>query len=725
MGNDGPDSFTYTLVGATGQAVAMVQLTVADTMWFVDNGAPACTQVSAGCGRLTTPFSSIAAFNAANGGTLSNGGDVVSPEPGDRIFIYSRNNTYIGPLVLSNGQRAVGQGTSLPLTDLLAMQPAPDSVPLPPTAGFVPPAVTGSTGVTLARDNTVASLAFSTTGTTIGSTADVGTLRLVDVVIANVNTSGDGISLTSGGTVAIEGTNVVRTTTGVPVRISDTTIAAAGATFHEISAIGAPMGIVLANTGASGRFTVTGTGQAASGGLIQNIATRGASFIGTGPVTLVGMRFINAAMTNGADPADAASGCGDLALGGNLACNAALHFAGVSRGPAVVAVSLVRVAVEGSAQVGLNLNAVDGLSIFASTIARVGDEVREYGIKGRNVTGAVSILDSTITGSFADNVRIDNGAGTTDVSVVRSTFSGASLGGGLFYLLRGPASATLGVTASTFANNFTTGLLAGVGDPTGSGTVAVDVSGGTFTGNNAGLQVIGAGSAQIRVDLSDNAAISGNPAGGIVLDLSDTSTPAARLIGTIASNTVTMPAFGSGNGIGMSARGAGTVTLRVADNTITNTSQHGIHLHGKEGAAPGTLNVTVTGNRVTTVDAPSDLLFPIDGIRVEAGAASTDGGTVCAHIADNTVTGANSQPDAPGSDLRLRHRFATAFVLPGLTGPLAADAMALLAPEPRGVARRRHDDDELHGRRIVSGSLNQSCLGGAPPWESCCARSGS
>ena len=660
-----------------------MHLTVADTIWFVDNGAPACTLVTAGCGRLASPFSSLAAFAAANGGALVNGGDVVSPEPGDRVFIHTGIVAYAGPLVLANGQRAAGQGTTLPLADALSIAVAPDSVPLPSTGGTAP-LVTGSTGVTLARDNAVAGLAFSTTGTAIGTTAPAGTLALRDVTIAN--TSGGGISLTGGGVVGIQGTNVVRTTTGVPVRISDTAMAAAGATFREISANGAPAGIVLANTGTSGRFTVTGTGQPASGGTIQNITTRGASFIGTGPVSLTDMRFVAAATTNGADPGDAASGCGDLALGGNLACNAALHFAGVSRGPAVVAVSLVRVAVDGSAQVGLNLNAVDGLSMFDSTIAGAGDEVREYGIKGRNVTGAVSILDSTITGSFADNVRIDNGAGTADVSVVRSTFSGASLGGGLFYLLRGPASATLGVTASTFANNFTTGLLAGMGDPAATGTAIIDVAGGAFTGNNAGLQVIGAGSAQIRVDLSHNAAISGNPAGGIVLDLSDTSTPAARLIGTIASNTVTMPAFGSGNGIGMSARGAGTVTLRVADNTITNTSQHGIHLHGKEGAAPGALNVTVTGNRVTTVDAPSDLLFPIDGIRVEAGAASTDGGTVCAHIADNTVTGANSQPDAPGADLRLRHRFATTFVLPGLTGPLAADAMILLGAQNPAAA---------------------------------------
>ena len=678
VGYDGPDSFTYTVAGATGQAVGTVHLTVAETIWFIDNSAPACTQVSAGCGRMTTPFSSLQAFTTANGGALSNSGDVVSPEPGDRIYIFrgTVGGTYNGPLILSNGQRAAGQGTVLPLTDVLAMQFAPDSPPLPSVPAT--PIVRGSTGVTLARDNTVAGLAFFVDDAGIASTANVGTLRLADVAI--LTNSGAGIALTGGGTVAIEGTNVVRTTTGVPVRITDTAIAPAGATFREISADGAPEGIVLTHTGPTGRFTVTGSSIATSGGTIRNVATRGASFIGTGPVSLTGMRFIAAATTNGADPGDAASGCGDLALGGNLACNAALHFVDVSSpGPGSPAVGLTRVTIEGSAQVGLNLSGVAGLSIVDSAITGAGDEVREHAIKGRNVTGFVTIVGTTIAGSFADNVRIDNAAGSGQVRVTGSTFSGATQGGGLFYLLRGPASGTLTVSASTFADNFTTGLLAGTGDPGALGAAQINVSSSTFTGNNAGLQVIGAGRALVEVNISNNAAISGNPAAGIALDLSDTSTPFARLVGTIASNTITMPSFGSGNGIFVSARGAGTATLRVADNTVANTSQYGIHLHGKEGS--GTLNVTVTGNQVTTLDAASDLFFPIDGIRVEAGAASTDTGSVCAHIAGNTAGGANAQPDAPGSDLRLRQRFATTFVLPGLTGPLPADAIALLAAQ--------------------------------------------
>jgi hypothetical protein len=199
------------------------------------------------------------------------------------------------------------------------------------------------------------------------------------------------------------------------------------------------------------------------------------------------------------------------------------------------------------------------------------------------------------------------------------------------------------------------------------------------TNNNAGIQVIGAGGADVTFDLTDIATISGNPAGGIALDLSDTSTAAASLVGTLSGNTVTMPAAGAGNGIGVTARGAGTTTIRVAGNTVTNRSQYGILLRKSEGQN-GTLNATVAGNTVTTVDVGADALFPIDGIRVEAGAASTDTGTVCASISGNTATGAGSVPaEAPGDDVRLRNRFAHTFRLPGLGGSAtSAEAIALL-----------------------------------------------
>jgi hypothetical protein len=208
--------------------------------------------------------------------------------------------------------------------------------------------------------------------------------------------------------------------------------------------------------------------------------------------------------------------------------------------------------------------------------------------------------------------------------------------------------------------------------------VTIDVIGGPFTNNNAGIQIFGNGTTDVTYDIHDIANISGNPAAGIQNDMSDQAQSTASLVGKIRSNTVTMPASGAGNGIGLTARGAGTSTILVTGNTVTNRTQYGIHLHRKEGLAPGTLNATVTGNTVTTSDTAGDLLFPIDSIRVEAGAASADTGTLCAVISGNAATGANSAADSPGDDIRLRHRFAITFQLPGLVGTTAANAITLL-----------------------------------------------
>src|SRR6185436_6430846 len=69
-GYEGPDSFNYTISNAAGSDTGTVNLTVAGMIWFVNTNASACTTLAAGCGRLTTPFSTLAAFAALNNGTV-------------------------------------------------------------------------------------------------------------------------------------------------------------------------------------------------------------------------------------------------------------------------------------------------------------------------------------------------------------------------------------------------------------------------------------------------------------------------------------------------------------------------------------------------------------------------------------------------------------------------------------------------------------------------------
>src|SRR5579885_1772139 len=138
-GFTGTDSFHYTISNAAGSATGTVVLTVSDMIWFINNAASSCSAAS--CGRLTSPYNSLGAFEAVNGNGTTIGGVVVDPEAGDNIFIYTGSGNYTGPLTLENSQRVIGQGATGALVgagSLTGITPAPDSDPLPSTGGTAP-----------------------------------------------------------------------------------------------------------------------------------------------------------------------------------------------------------------------------------------------------------------------------------------------------------------------------------------------------------------------------------------------------------------------------------------------------------------------------------------------------------------------------------------------------------------------------------------------------------
>src|ERR1044071_5225511 len=64
-GFEGADSFNYTITTAGGSDVGTVVITVTDMVWFINNTPGAC---ASNCdGRLTNPYTNLAAFEADNG----------------------------------------------------------------------------------------------------------------------------------------------------------------------------------------------------------------------------------------------------------------------------------------------------------------------------------------------------------------------------------------------------------------------------------------------------------------------------------------------------------------------------------------------------------------------------------------------------------------------------------------------------------------------------------
>ncbi|MBI2760815.1 MAG: hypothetical protein HYX51_05255 [Chloroflexi bacterium] len=87
-------------------------------IWFINNGAAAC-------GRLSHPFSTLAAFNTVNVGGGNN------PDDNQAIFIYESGTQYTGAVALRTGQRLIGQDATAALATIAGITLPPNSATLP------------------------------------------------------------------------------------------------------------------------------------------------------------------------------------------------------------------------------------------------------------------------------------------------------------------------------------------------------------------------------------------------------------------------------------------------------------------------------------------------------------------------------------------------------------------------------------------------------------------
>lgn len=258
-GFEGTDAFQYVLSDGVTADTATVTVTVDGMIWFINNAAPNCTSIVAGCGRLSSPLSSLEAFNTANTGVGNAPGD------GDVVFIYESGTDYNGPLTLRTGQKLIGQDATESLEAFVGAAPV-GSAALP---GMAP--VNG----VRARINGVGG------GIVLGSN---NTLRGLYVV----NTAGTGIHGDGFGLLTLGGDVEVNASGGPAVSLSNGAVSGA---FRSLSATAGTNGIVLSNV--TGTFQVTGAGTAASGGSIHNTTGDGVLLTNTGPVQLSWMLIQN------------------------------------------------------------------------------------------------------------------------------------------------------------------------------------------------------------------------------------------------------------------------------------------------------------------------------------------------------------------------------------------------------------------------------------------------
>jgi large repetitive protein len=655
IGFTGVDSFHYTVTDGSNTATGTVTITITTRVWYVNNAG------ANGSGRSNSPFNNLLSAQTAS---FAN----------DVVYVHSGSGTYAGGIALKNGQSLVGNGVALIVSSYVL-----NGAGARPTIG---------TGVTLASANLVTGLNVAAGGIGIsGSSSNAGTIDQVNVsggsdgislvspsgtfTITSVNltpggaglvisggtgtvsasnlavttTTGTGIQAT-GGTLNVSGTSTVSTSSGTAIDLSGINL---GVTLSSVSASNGVTGIKLANT--TGSF-------AANGGTIANMTQRGLSAQSATNVSLSGVTFTNAATTNG----DTAANCSNLATGSNLTCNAAIWLQNVT------GASFTGVTVNGSAQIGINGNGVNGFSLVNSEVKNAGNEAGESGVQFQNLSGTVTLTNANLHDNASRQMYVENLSGSMTMNVTGSTFSNSpSTTGshGLFVSTRNAATATVIIGSSTFADNLGNGIQFTSANNASS---QLTVNGSTFANESAGINVQTANAASATFSITNN------PFSGMAvqaINIARALPNTGSLTGTISDNTIgtngvagsACAPFAACDGIDIRSFGAsGTLAGTLTNNAIHGVTGGGISASAASGA--NSMQLKIAGNTLTDPTSGSSG----NAIFVQSGSVSTDTTSVCADIVSNTITG-SWDDSGSGTAIRVRNRFAgTTFRLPGYAG---------------------------------------------------------
>ncbi|MCP1973789.1 cadherin domain-containing protein [Bradyrhizobium elkanii] len=572
---------------------------VVPQVFYIDN-SPTALANSANLGTAADPYTSIAAYNAAN-----------PAGSGDYVVLRSGTYTEANGINLANGVNLVGGSHSLTFTN-----PVTGAVVTANTATGTDPViqVTGAdNGIDLlgTSGHSISGVSIDTSASTgMGISDDgfnVGTVTMSDIVIKTAG--GSGMSFTHGGTIVVTGSNnTITSTTGTALDVEHTNIGAGNLTFKSISSTGSSgnAGIILDTTGAAGGLTVTGTGTAGSGGTINN--KTGADIL------------------SGTD----AGGQTTSGTGGT-----GIYLHNTSN------VSLSDMTLHDFSNFAIYGNNVTGFTFADGTISGVngttnaGDR-EESSIRFDNLLGTASITGSGISGGYNQNIDLYNTSGTLNrLTMDNDTFGLINAIGGndnVRAQVYNSATANYTLTNSTFA-----GTRADFIAMTANNNASMDavVRGNTF--HNGQAIIPGGGTAvDIRsgsgglvsaatttFDISHNTLTDGganafDTVGIFVAKGQDNGT----MSGTIASNVIGPAKVGSNSdGIFVRDAGAGSLTTLIQNNTITGVGNNGIHLQNNDGSS--TLNATLYGNSVSSPTSAN----PFAAMLVDNGATATDTST--------------------------------------------------------------------------------------------------
>ena len=455
---------------------------------------------------------------------------------------------------------------------------------------------------------------------------------------------------TGGGTVtAANASNNITTTTGTALNVTNTTIGAAGLNFVSISSNGGTgNGIVLDNTGATGGLTVTGDGTNTAvggngtGGTIANKSGTDLDFTSGIGIYLNNTKnvVLRRMIINGANQ--------NFGIRGTLVDGFTLEYSTV--------------------------NGTNGTAASLAAPENAGEGSIYFGnVTTNGVTTQATLTKNIVGGARARNVSIINTAGTLALTIKGNSFqlnqnftdANQSL---LVEARGGTVNATLGGTLAGEPNSFA-GAPGDNVNFTGQAGSTMTVTMRNNTLANSHLQnIIGGGGLTLATQGTMNFVVDGNSINGadgsaVTLFKAAAGTLMSGILNnnTIGTSGVLDSGSKTGNGIFVSAAGAGTMSYTITNNVIRQYKGNaGIFADNTGGSY--TANFTITGNTTAEPGASS-----FAGLAVTNGSpGSGDTIQVCADIKNNDFSAGDP---TNANDIIVGASGAAAghtFVLPGL-----------------------------------------------------------
>ena len=628
-GFTGTDTFTYTANSGTSSVTVTVAITVANKIWFINNNAGACTS---NCdGRLSHPFTSLAAFNAANDGLPGHPGD------NDWIFVFESSTAYTGPANLRAGQKFIGQDVTTGLIALTGFtQPSgTDPIPVANAAnGTIVQITTG--GIALNTGNLLRGFTVGNTTTPKITGTGFGTLIVGNSTSPDVTLNGTGqaLSLTTG----------TLSTSGGFVSVTTTSSAAQGINLAGVADSDGPGG----NAFSFGSTSVSGS---TTQGILVGTSTADLNF---GVTTVSGGTDAISLQNNSAGTRLFAT----ITTSGNSGV-AFLHGAG---GGAVTVSGLTSITNPGGNGIDVDSSNAN-LSFAATTVnknnAGIGVDLTN------NATRVISFssLAVTTTTGFALNTNNSGTVNTTTGSLVQS-----GAGGGAASL----TNTALGLTFSTVSSD------GGVNGLLFSGGTGSFTSGTTTLQNNTAIGLSMASSA-VAANFGTTTVSS---SAGDAVDLSANT-------GSITFGALNLSP--DANQRGLDAQG-NTGTITSTSGNVATTGAAAIFIDGPVGRTPlamiltnvDSTNSTADGLNLTDVSGSFTVNDPGTAVAIvnSTGTGVTvNNSTAAVNFGNTSVTGSgNANGDVTGTGVFLTNNngavtFGSVTITPdsGEAGLLATD----------------------------------------------------